>query len=117
MRTTLCIAALAGVAYSAPQLINLDQIATDFAPPVLVKAPFNVVSNIPASSTPAAVVPLQSASAKKRDVQMEKRDGDCSPYPAGSGPVPTPDTPSAFQSDPDFAVSLCYRVALADKKG
>ena len=114
MRTTLCIAALAGVAYSAPQLINLDEIAADFAPPVLVKAPVNVVSNIPASSTPDAVIPLQSASAKKRDLKVEKRDGDCSPYPAGSGPVPTPDTPDAFQSDPDFAVRLCYRERLLE---
>lgn len=107
MRTTLYIAAFAGVAYSAPQLINLEEIATDFAPPVLVEAPVNVVSNIPASSAPPVVIPLQSASAKKRDVEVEKRDGDCSPYPAGSGPVPTPDTPAAFQSDPDFAVCLC----------
>lgn len=117
MRTALCIVALAGVAYSAPQLINLDEIAADFAPPVLVKAPVNVVSNIPAPSMPAAIVPLQSASAKKRDLEVKKRDGDCSPYPAGSGPVPTPDTPAAFQSDPDFAVRPCCRVALADIKG
>lgn len=121
MRTALCVAALAGVAYSAPQLINLDEIAADFAPPVLVKAPVNVVSNIPAASAPPVVLPLQSASAKKRDLGVtkvvEKRDGDCSPYPAGSGPVPTPDTPAAFQSDPDFAVRLYYRVVLAELKG
>lgn len=113
MHAALCIAALAGVAYSAPQLINLDAIAEDFAPPVLVKAPVNVVSNVPAPSIPVAILPLQSASAKKRDLQVEKRDGDCSPYPAGSGPVPSPDTPAAFQSDPDFAVCLCYRTVLA----
>lgn len=84
MRTALCIAALAGLAYSAPQLINLDEIAADFAPPVLVKAPVNVVSNVPAPSAPVAVLPLQSASAKKRNLEVtkvEKRDGDCSPYP------------------------------------
>ncbi|CAD6581526.1 MAG: hypothetical protein ASARMPRED_000637 [Alectoria sarmentosa] len=103
MHTALCIAALAGLAYSAPQLINLDEIALDFAAPVLVKAPVNVQVNIPAMSTAAAILPLQSSSAKKRDLQVEKRDGDCSPYPAGSGPVPTPDTPAAFQSDSDFA--------------
>lgn len=114
MRAALCIVALAGMAYSAPQLINLDQIAEDFASPVLVKAPVNVVSNIPTSSTPSAVTPLRSPSAKKRDLEVEKRDGDCSPYPAGSGPVPSPDTPAAFQSDPDFAVCLCYRIALAE---
>ena len=115
MHTALCIAALAGLAYSAPQLINLDEIALDFAAPVLVKAPVNVEVNIPATSTAAAIIPLQSTSAKKRDLQVEKRDGDCSPYPAGYGPVPTPDTPAAFQSDPDFAVGLCYPIALVEQ--
>ena len=105
MHASLFLAALASVAYS--QLINLDEIAQDFPPPDLVKAPLNVESNIPPTSTPDAIVPLQSASAKKRDV-VEKRDGDCTPYPAGSGPVPSPDTPSAFLSDPDFAVYLCH---------
>lgn len=106
MRTALCLAILASVAHSAPQpqLINLDTIALDYAPPELVEAPINVQSDIPAASTPNAITPLQSVSAEKRD--LENRDGDCSPYPAGSGPVPSPDTPSAFQSDPDFAVCL-----------
>lgn len=113
MHTALCVAALAGVAYSLPQLINLDKIALDFPKPVLVEAPVNVVSNLPEPSTPVAILPLQSVSAKKRDLAVEKRDGDCSPYPAGSGPVPSPDTPAAFQSDPDFAVCLCHRIALA----
>lgn len=116
MHTAFCIAALAGVAYSAPQLINLDAIAADFAPPVLVEAPVNVVSNIPSPSVPPEILPLQSASAKKRNLEVEKRDGDCSPYPTGPGPVPTPDTPAAFQSDPDFAVRLCYRVEIAEQK-
>lgn len=103
MHTAFYIAALAGVVYSAPQLINLEEIAADFPSPVLVAAPINVVSNIPASSVAPEIVPLQSASAKKRNLEVEKRDGDCSPYPTGSGPVPTPDTPAAFQADPDFA--------------
>ncbi len=105
MHTALYLAALASVAYS--QLINLDAIAQDFAPPELVKAPLNVESDIPPTSTPNAITPLQSVSAKKRDV-VEKRDGDCTPYPAGSGPVPSPDTPSAFLSDQDFAVCPCH---------
>ena len=104
MHTALCIAALAGIVYSVPQVINLDAIALDFPPPDLVKAPINVESNIPPVASTHAITPLQSIPAKKRD--LEKRDGDCSPYPAGSGPVPSPDTPAAFQSDPDFAVCL-----------
>lgn len=114
MHTAFYIAALAGVVYSAPQLINLEEIAADFPSPVLVAAPINVVSNIPASSVAPEIVPLQSASAKKRNLEVEKRDGDCSPYPTGSGPVPTPDTPAAFQADPDFAVCLCYRIELVE---
>ena len=87
--------------------MDLDEIADDFPPPDLVKAPVNVVSNIPPSSTANAIVPIPTVdSKKKRSLELERRDGDCSPYPAGSGPVPSPDTPDAFQSDPDFAVCL-----------
>ena len=105
MHTALYLAALASVAYS--QLINLDVIALDFAPPELVPAPLNVESDIPAALSAPAVIPLQSVSTKKRDL-IDKRDGDCSPYPAGSGPVPNPDTPSAFLSDPEFAVYIFF---------
>ena len=107
MRTALYLATLVSVAYSAPQLINLDAIAQDFPAPELVKAPINVVSDDPPDVASDPISPLQSVSAKKRDLVVEKRDGDCSPYPAGSGPVPSPDTPSAFLADPDFAVCLC----------
>ena len=117
MHTAILLAALASVAYSAPkpQTINLDAIALDFAPPELVTAPVNVESDIPEPSAPDAITPLQSVSAKKRDLVekrdlVAKRDGDCSPYPTGSGPVPSPDTPSAFQSDADFAVCLCRMI-------
>lgn len=105
MHTTLCIAALVGLAYSAPQMIPLDSIA-DYPAPELVKAPLNVETDIPPDVPADAIVPLQTTPAKKRDLEVEKRDGDCSPYPAGSGPVPSPDTPEAFQADPDFAVCL-----------
>ena len=105
MHTVLYLAALASVVYS--QLINLDKIALDFAPPELVTAPLNVESDIPATLTADAVDPLQSVSTKKREL-IEKRDGDCSPYPAGSGPVPNPDSPSAFLSDPEFSVYIFF---------
>ena len=106
MHTALYLVALASVTHS--QLINLDAIAQDFAPPDLVRAPANVQSDIPPASTPEEITPLQSAAVRKRDF-VEKRDGDCSPYPVGSGPVPSPDTPSAFLSDPDFAVRPFHR--------
>ena len=105
MHTTLCIAALVGVAYSAPQMMNLDSVAA-FPAPEMVKAPLNVETDIPPDAPADAIVPLQSTTAKKRDLEVEKRDGDCSPYPPGAGPVPSSDTPEAFQADPDFAVCL-----------
>ena len=105
MRSALCLVALTSVVSS--QLINLDDIALDFAPPELVKAPINVESDTPAVSTSDAITPLNSTSVK-RDL-VDKRDGDCSPYQAGSGPVPTPDTPDAFLSDSDFAVCPFHR--------
>ena len=108
MYTALVLAALVSVAYTAPQpqLMDLNAIAQDYDPPELVSAPINVEMDIPASSTSDAINPLQSVPTKKRDI-VTKRDGDCSPYRAGSGPVPNPDTPSAFLSDPEFAVYPC----------
>ena len=113
MHTILCVATLVGAVYSAPQLINLDAIAQDFPPPDLVKAPINVESNIAPAASTEAIIPLESVSARKRD--LEKRDGDCSPYPAGPGPVPSPDTPAAFQSDPDFAACLHKSIATVEQ--
>ena len=104
MRTVFWTVAFVGTVYCAPQLVNLDAIALDFPPSDLIKAPINVVSNILPPASVAAITPLQSISAEKRE--FEKRDGNCSPYPAGSGPVTSPDTPATFQSNPDFAVCL-----------
>ena len=105
MHTSLYLAALASVAYS--QLIDLDVIALDFAPPELVPAPLNVELDIPATLTADTIIPLQRVSTRKREL-IDKRNGDCSPYPAGSGPVPNPDTPSAFLSDPEFVVYTSF---------
>lgn len=97
MYRTLCVAALASLACSAPQAIDLDEIAVSFPPPELGKAPFDVVSDIPPTATPAAIVHIPTGSAD------ERRDAACSPYP-GTGSVPSPDTPDAFHSFPEFAV-------------
>lgn len=72
-----------------PQLIDLAGV--DAAPdPVLVSAPIDVTSD-----------PVE-----KRDVGLVERDGTCAPQPAGSGPVPTPDTAAAFTSSAELAVSI-----------
>ncbi|KAI4147086.1 MAG: hypothetical protein L6R39_003244 [Caloplaca ligustica] len=86
MRSACIIAALVAVAAAAPapspQLIDIDGV--EAAPdPVLVSAPLDVTTDKPL---------------KKRDATLTKRDGNCAPQPAGSGPVPTPDTADAFTS-------------------
>lgn len=103
MRSAYLTSCLASIAYAAPQLIDLA--AIDAAPnPVLVAAPLDVTQNIPVSSAPAPIQPITTP-VTKREV-IKKRDGDCSKQPAGSGPVASPDTPAAFQADPDLQV--CY---------
>ena len=95
MYTATILAAVAALtsALPSPQLIDLPAIA-EYPGPVLVKAPIDNVAD--------ALTGVPSSS--KRDLTVEKRDGDCLPYPAGSGPVPSPDTVEAFVSFPTFAV-------------
>lgn len=93
MRSACIISALVAIAAAAPapspQLIDLDGV--DAAPdPVLVSAPMDVASD-----------PVE-----KRDIGLVKRDGTCAPQPAGSGPVPTPDTPAAFTASAELQVSI-----------
>lgn len=57
-----------------------------------------VAAPLPSFVTPS---PLNTA---KRSNEVMKRDGNCSPQPAGSGPVPAPDTYDNFQADPDLRV-------------
>ncbi|KAL8839296.1 MAG: hypothetical protein Q9170_001813 [Blastenia crenularia] len=90
MRTTSILSALVAIAAAAPapapQLIDLA--AIDAAPdPVLVSAPLDVVFDTPS---------------KKRDVMPVKRDGNCAPQPAGSGPTISPDTVAALQGNQDL---------------
>lgn len=93
-------------ALPSPQLIDLAAIG-QYPDSVRVKAPIDVVTDVAASVPAAPIKPLTSIiSSSKRDLTVEKRDGDCSPYPTGSGPVPSPDTVDAFESFPTFAVRL-----------
>ncbi|KAL8674828.1 MAG: hypothetical protein Q9168_000809 [Polycauliona sp. 1 TL-2023] len=90
MRSACVLSALVAIVAAAPapspQLIDLA--AVDAAPdPVFVSAPLDVASDTPH---------------KKRELNLLKRDGDCAPQPAGSGPVSTPDTAAAFESNPDL---------------
>ena len=101
----VAILAFVGLPYSVSQLMDLDAIAA--APdPVLVTPPIDVTENIPAEVSAAPIEPIttDSPSKIKRSRALVKRDGDCSPQPSGSGPVPSPDTPDAFEAYPTFAV-------------
>lgn len=92
MRSACVLSALVAIVAAAPapspQLIDLAGV--DAAPdPVFVSAPFDVVSDTPH---------------KKRELTLVKRDGNCAPQPAGSGPVSTPDTAAAFKVDAQLQV-------------
>lgn len=92
MRSACVFSALVAIAAAAPapapQLIDIAGV--DAAPdPVFVSAPFDVTSDTPL---------------KKRELTLVKRDGDCAPQPAGSGPLPTPDTAAAFKADSGLQV-------------
>ncbi|KAL8973017.1 MAG: hypothetical protein Q9183_000224 [Haloplaca sp. 2 TL-2023] len=86
MRSACVISALVAVVAAAPapspQLIDLA--AVEAAPdPVLVSAPLVVNSDSP----------------------LRKRDETCAPQPAGSGPVPDPDTAAAFRASQELQES------------
>ena len=98
MRSSCLLPVLAGLAIAAPAPQLIDLAAIDAAPdPVFTAAPLDVQSQIPKTTS----------APQKRDLGLTKRDGDCALQPAGSGPVPSPDTPAAFSADPDVAVR-CY---------
>lgn len=105
MYTPFVLAALAVLtsALPSPQLIDLVAIG-NYPDSVRVTAPIDKEVDVAASVPAAPIKPLTSiGSSSKRDLTVEKRDGDCSPYPTGSGPVPSPDTVDAFASFPTFA--------------
>ena len=100
MRSTLIVPGL--VSLVASQLIELGDIAN--LDPVLVSAPLDVVQDTPPDVPAAPIEPITTPPSRVRRQLIQKRDGDCSPQPTGSGPVPSPDTVAAFQSFPTFQV-------------
>ena len=106
MRSTLLLPALAALALAAPrpQEIDLDDVIAAGKPVLVTPAldvPVQTASVVPVSqvdSSAAAAIETNPATAKRDLQHVEKRDGDCSPQPIGAGPVPSPDTASAFKS-------------------
>ncbi len=108
MFLVLIIAALADItaAVPSPQGIEIPSAVLD-ANPILFTPPLDVVSDVPKVVATAPLEPITTPGSKiKRDAALVKRDGTCASQPAGAGPVPTPDTASAFLADPDLQVCL-----------
>ena len=107
MRCTLVLPAI--VSLAASQLIDLVAIGNT-PDPVLVSAPLDVVTDTPPDVPAAPIEPITNAPSRVRRNLVQKRDGNCNPQPTGSGPVSTPDTVAAFQSNPDLQVSPKHRL-------
>ncbi|KAH9230846.1 hypothetical protein K456DRAFT_1842121, partial [Colletotrichum gloeosporioides 23] len=86
MRTFATLAAFA--ATGAAQLLTLSELASIPAP-ALESVPIGVGN--------------QTVAASKRDLGKKLIARDCGALPAGSGPVPSPDTDQAFLADTDFS--------------
>jgi hypothetical protein len=116
MHFLLCAPVLAGLALAAPrpQEIDLGGVASA-SPPAFVTPPVDVVSDTATLLPTPTIVPITSdaPNTQKQSNRAVKRDGNCATQPPGSGPVPVPDTPSAFLSDPDLQVSSFVRVVTA----
>lgn len=106
MLSALLVAALAGVTSAIPTPQEITIPAHDLAAhPVLFTVPLDVVSNTPQKAAPAPVKLITSSTLKaKRGEILTKRNGTCTTQPAGSGPIPTPDTADAFMADPELQV-------------
>ena len=100
MRSALIVSALVSLAVSQltdyPAIENID--------PVLVTAPVDVAEDTPPDVAAAPIEPITTSPSRVRRQLIQKRDGDCKPQPAGSGPVPTPDTVQAFLSSAELQV-------------
>ncbi|MCJ1312055.1 hypothetical protein MMC25_005729 [Agyrium rufum] len=98
MKLSLLVAGiLLGLANA--QDFNVKAIAK--APPTFVTVPVDVLGQTATYAPLPTLVSSDTASDSQRK-QRSKRDGTCETYPAGSGPVPIPDTVSAFLADPDL---------------
>lgn len=108
MLSALLVAALAGVtsAIPTPQEITIPS-ATD---PVLFTVPLDIKSNTIQKAASAPVKPITSSTLKSKSGEiLTKRNGTCATQPAGSGPIPTPDTAYAFMADPELQASYHRR--------
>ena len=86
-----------------------------YSPSIDSTATAQTVSYNPTAAASSIAAQISSGgSPSKRDAPaLEKRQSACSPLPTGSGPVPSPDTPDAFEADPFFANAALSAVTPA----
>jgi hypothetical protein len=103
MRSALILSTLAVVAVAIPnpQGLDIDAIYSVPDPDVLGPDPADV--DIPVSYDHSAAVNDVIADIEGYPPTPKKRSAACEPQPAGSGPVPYPDTPSAFLANGEYA--------------
>ncbi|KAI4087526.1 MAG: hypothetical protein LQ344_006721 [Seirophora lacunosa] len=93
MQSAVVLLALLGLTSAAPRPQQIDTAGVEAAPnPVFFTPPYNVLEETGASNEPV-IAPRN---------RLHKRDGNCAPQPAGSGPVSSPDTPEAFLVNPAY---------------
>ena len=73
-------------------------------PPALVTVPVDIVSQSAIYSPTPTLTTTPTPVARRR--LKGKRDGNCAAQPLGGGPVPSPDTDTAFLADMDLQVSV-----------
>ncbi|OCK84336.1 hypothetical protein K432DRAFT_414050 [Lepidopterella palustris CBS 459.81] len=119
MRSISLLVALAAFAAASPfpQDLPIDAII-EAGPPPNVTVPVDGASSEQISYDPSAVISetvafVTADPLPQRKRSLQKRSATCTPLPAGSGPVPTPDTPSAFLAYSAFAAAASQAPAPA----
>lgn len=115
MRSATLFAALAAAAGSLAQSIDWDVVDSAPPPPTSAPAPGATAQSVTynqaaATQSVAAAIgadplPQDPQPTVSIPVQALSKRGNCAVQPVGAGPVPTPDTASAFLAYPSFAAS------------
>ncbi|KAL8678941.1 MAG: hypothetical protein Q9186_004757 [Xanthomendoza sp. 1 TL-2023] len=129
MRSTCLVAALAGLAYAAPQFINFEEIDSADAPLVTGPAPEAVSEPVTynekeAKADAIAQVTEELSTPAKRSLVVGRGVNDpCSPQPDGYGPKPPVDSDAAFLAHQVFhdtannaPTPQGYQLSFADKQ-
>lgn len=112
MRGYIAFSLLAALAYASPVPQNIDFDLVDDSPdpprPTIAVGPtaqtvtYNLASATTFAATEALATPDSTSTADSEKRDLEKRAA-CATQPTGAGPVPSPDTASAFLAYPSFA--------------